>query len=157
MKSQLPLDISQELNKVLELDERIINFRKEPWSFYKRNRWVILTTKRIYLIKKIFFGMSFDIIQIWLANAHFELVEGIIFDTIYIRVSSEPEHIINFLPTQRASTVDFFEEIQKTREGEPEGAIEAKAELEALAKVFYEKIITKNEYEKKKKEILDKL
>jgi hypothetical protein len=153
----LPKDISKELDQVLESDERVIDFRKEPWSFYKRNRWVVLTNKRIYLIKKIFFGISYDIIQIILGMAHFEMVEGIVFDTIFIRVTSEPEHIIQFFPSERQRTVAFFEEIEKAREGDPETEVVTRAELEALTKVFYEKLITKKEYEKKKRELLDKL
>lgn len=154
---KLPKDIVEKLDHALEPDEHIIDFRKEPWSFYKRNRWVILTNKRVYLIKKVFFGLSFDIIQILLGQGHFELVEGIVFDTIFIRVSSEPEHIIQFFPSERKKTVEFFEKIEKAREGEPEGSIVVQAEIEALAQIFYEKLITKKEYEKKKKELLDKL
>ncbi|MDO8507660.1 MAG: hypothetical protein Q7S53_03785 [bacterium] len=154
---KLPKDIAAKLDHALEFDEHILDFRKEPWSLYKRNRWVVLTSKRIYLIKKVFFGMSFDIIQILLGQGHFELVEGIVFDTIFIRVSSEPEHIIQFFPSERKKTVDFFEKIEKAREGDPEATVVTQAELEALAQIFYEKLITKKEYEKKKKELLDKL
>ncbi|MEK7447212.1 MAG: hypothetical protein AAB632_00180 [Patescibacteria group bacterium] len=154
---KIPKDIDKELKKFMEPDERFIDFRKEPWSFYKRNRWVILTGKRIYLIKKVFFGFSFDIIQILISDAHLEFVEGIILDTIFIRVSSEPEHIIQFFSSDRDSTIEFFRKIEKKREGEPEGSIVAQAELEALAQVFYEKLITKEEYEEKKKELMDKL
>lgn len=153
----LPPDIAHQLDLVLEPDEEPIDFRKEPWSFYKRNRWVVLTTKRVYLIKKVFFGSSFDIKQVKLADAHFEVVEGILLDTLYIRVSSEPEHIINFFPTERNSTIEFFEEIEKARESEPEENIEAQAELQALAKTFYEHVITEEEYESEKKKIMDKL
>lgn len=153
----LPYDIEKEIKKFIESDEKLIDFRKEPWSFYKRNRWVVLTNKRIYLIKKYFFGISFDVIQIVLAQAHFEMLEGIMLDTIYIRVSGEGEHILNFPPTKRESTIDFFEEIERMREGEPEASVAAQAELEALAQIFYENIITKEEYDKKKKELMDKL
>lgn len=154
---KIPKDISEELKKFMEPDEKLIDFRKEHWSFYKRNRWVVLTNKRIYLIKKILFGAMFDIIQILISDAHFEFVEGIIFDTIFIRVSSEPEHIIQFFPLDRDSTIEFFKKIEKAREGEPEGGIVAQAELEALAHIFYEKKITKEEYDEKKKELMDKL
>lgn len=140
----------------MEPDEELIDFRSEPWSFYKRRRWTILTSKRLYLVKKIFFGISYDIVQIILPEATFEMLEGILLDTIYVR-SSAGEHVINFLPTERENTIKFFRELEKTREGEPEENFEAQAELEALAKVFYEKAISKKEYEKKKKEILDKL
>lgn len=154
---KLPKDISEELKKFMEPDERFVDFRKEPWSFYKRNRWVVLTSKRIYLIKKVFFGTIFDTIQILLGQAHLEMVEGIMFDTIFIRVSSEPEHIIQFFSSDRDSTIEFFRKIEKNREGETEGDIVAHAELEALAQVFYEKQITKEEYDEKKKELMDKL
>ncbi|RJO60097.1 hypothetical protein C4544_07075 [candidate division WS5 bacterium] len=153
---ELPKDISNELKKFMEPDENLVDFRSEPWSFYKRRRWAILTSKRLYLIKKIFFGVSFDVVQIILPEATFEMLEGILLDTVYIRESAG-EHIVNFLPTKRESTIKFFRQLEKTREGEPEGNVEAQAELEALAKVFYEKHISKKEYENKKKEILDKL
>jgi len=155
--NELPKDIERELRRIMEPDERLIDFRKEPWSLYKRHRWVILTSQRVYLIKKVFFGISFDIIQIILAQAHLEMVEGIVLDTIYIRVTSEPEHILNFSPTERARTLIFFEEIEKAREGDPEARVVAQAELEALARVFYENVISKEEYEEKKRELLKKM
>ncbi len=158
---ELPKDIARELERFSESDEWLIEFRKEPWSLYKRNRWVILTNKRIYLVKKIFFGLSFDTIQILLAMAHFEMVEGIVFDTIYLRVTSEPEHIIQFFPMDRESTLEFFDKMEKTRDATPEKQREEKEaahiELEALAKTFYENAITREEYEEKKKGLIDKL
>lgn len=153
---KLPKDINTELRKVMEPDEKVVDFRKEPWSYYKRNRWVILTTKRLYLIKKIFYGITFDIIEILLASATFEMIEGIIFDTIYVKGSSDKQ-TVQFFSSHRGETLQFFKEIEKSREGEPEGAVIAKAELEALANIFYEKLITREEYEKKKKELMDKL
>ncbi len=162
----LPNDISRELSNLLEYDEKPVDFRKEPWSFYKRNRWVVLTSKRVYLIKKIYFGISFDITQVILAMAHFEMVEGILFDTLYIRIPVEGEHIINFFHTQRGSTLKFLAEMEKARdqqvaalEGRREEGqkIIARAELEALAKTFYENKITSKEYEAKKKRLIDKL
>lgn len=162
----LPNDISRELAKVIEYDEKPVDFRKEPWSFYKRNRWVVLTDKRVYLIKKVFFGVSFDIEQAVLPMAHFEMVEGILLDTIYIRVTSESEHILNFLPTERLSTVKFLDEIEEMREKQADRQkqekeetkkIAARTELEALARTFYENKITSEEYEEKKKDLLRKL
>ena len=162
----LPKDISEELAKFLEDDERPIDFRKEPWSYYKRNRWVILTDKRVYLIKKAFFGMSYDIKQIILSMAHFEMVEGVLLDTIYIRVPSEGEHIINFFPTDRRITLAFLEEVEKMREKQTEKQqaetkeaekTATRVELETLAKTFYENLISSEEYERKKKDLLRKL
>jgi len=156
-------DIRREFEEIKEVDEDFVDFRKEPWSFFKRNRWAVLTTKRLYLVKKIFFGISFDIKQITIKDSHFEFIEGIIFDTIYIRVSSEGplakggEHTLNFFPTERQSTHEFLQEIEKTREGESEGSVVAQAELEALARTFYENAISREEYEKKKAELLKKL
>ncbi len=161
----LPKDIAKELARFLEDDEKPIDFRKEPWSFYKRNRWVILTSKRLYLIKRVFFGLSFDIIQIVLSGANFEMIEGVIMDTIYIR-DSTGERMINFFPSVRESTIRFVNEIEKARdemfrdlekEQEEREKTAAKTELEALARTFYENKITSEEYEFKKKRLIDKL
>lgn len=162
----LPEDINNQLDRVLEYDERPINFRKEPWSYYKRNRWVVLTNKRVYLIKKVFFGVSYDIKQIVLSAAHFEMNEGILLDTIYIRVPSEGEHILNFFPTERESTIEFFDLMEENRDRQSQVKKEerelnkkrvAMAEMEALAKTFYENKISSQEYEKKKNDLMKKL
>ncbi len=161
----LPKDISKELTKFLEDDEKPIDFRKEPWSYYKRNRWVVLTNKRIYLIKRTFFGLSFDITQIILSAANFEMIEGVIMDTVYIR-DTTGEHIINFFPSVREGIIQFVSEIEKTRDEmfsdlkeakEDKEKTAAKTELEALARTFYENKISSQEYEAKKKGLIDKL
>ncbi len=162
----LPNDISKELARFLEDDEKPIDFRKEPWSYFKRSRWVVLTNRNIYLIKKIFFGFSFDITQIVLMQSHFEMIEGVLLDTIYIRVPSEGEHVINFFSGERDNTMRLFREIEEARENllretsskeETSRKLIARAELEALARTFYENKITSKEYEKKKKNLIDRL
>ncbi len=162
----IPKDIQGELSKVLEFDEKPIDFRKEPWSFYKRNRWVVLTNKRVYLIKKMLFGLTFDITQIVLERSNFEMIEGVILDTIYIMITGSVYFVINFLPKDRERTIEFFERIEKARDSQMENGrqveeasqkMAARAELEALAKTFYENKISSDEYNKKKKKLIDRL
>ena len=93
------------------------------------------------------------------------MIEGVIMDTIYIR-DSTGERMINFFPSVRESTIRFVNEIEKARdemfrdlekEQEEREKTAAKTELEALARTFYENKITSEEYEFKKKRLIDKL
>jgi len=155
--NQLPKVIGEHVEGVLEPNERILDFIVEPWSYVKGRRWTILTNRRIILVKNRFFTYDmFTLIK--LINVNLDIKEGPLFDSIFI---SYFDHKFNlqFYSLNRDKTLKFFHSVAEAieRVSSPSAENLIFDELEHLAKVFNAKIISEEEYERKRKDLLDRL
>ncbi len=161
MDIRLPSKIQAHLDDVLEEGERVIDAVKEPWSYFKWHRWTVLTDRRIIVIVRWPFGVSYDVWPMYLGALSVDMNEGIVFDTIFVDYYAQ-KFRLQFFTKKRKRTVSFFRGINKqlilhNPASRRKAAEDVVKEMEGLAKVFHEKIITQEEYDKKKKELMDKL
>ncbi len=161
MKILLPSGVRNQLISVLDQGEKIVDAVKEPWSYVKWQRWTILTDRRMICIIRWPFGISYDIWPMYLGALSADMNEGVIFDTIFVDYYGQ-KFRLQFFRKNRKRTVQFFCEMNRqlilhnpsSRRKATASVVE---EMEQLAQVFHEKIITREEYDEKKKELMDKL
>lgn len=161
MNITLPGRVQDHLDDVLEEGERVIDAVKEPWSYTKWHRWTVLTDRRIIVVIKWPLGISYDVWPMYLGALSADMNEGIVFDTIYVDYFAQ-KFRLQFFTKKRKRTVQFFRQINRQMilhnpESRGKAIEDVVGELESLAQVFHEKIITKEEYDRKKKELMDKL
>jgi len=157
----LPKKVQAQLDEVLEDDEETVDARKEPWSYTTWHRWTVLTDRRLIVIIRWPFGITYDVWPLYLKSLSVDMKEGFFFDTIYADYYTQ-KFKFEFPSRDRKKTMQFFHEINNqimhpkvSKDGHK--TEEVINEFEALAKIFYEKAISKEEYEKKKKELIDEL
>jgi hypothetical protein len=160
MKIILPRKIQEHLDGVLEVDERVIDVVKEPWSYTKWHRWTILTNIRIILIIRWPFGLSHDVWPLYLRALSIDMNEGVIFDTIYLDYFGQ-KFKLQFFEKHRKETLKFFQEVNRqfmlfNPTVEKEKNVGIVNEMDTLSKIFYHKMITREEYERRKRELIDK-
>lgn len=160
MKIILPRKIQEHLDGVLEVDERVIDAVKEPWSYTKWHRWTILTNIRIILIIRWPFGLSHDVWPLYLRALSIDMNEGVIFDTIYLDYFGQ-KFKLQFFEKHRKETLKFFQEVNRqfmlfNPTVEKEKNVGIVNEMDTLSKIFYHKMITREEYERRKRELIDK-
>lgn len=157
---ELPKSIQTQVDEVLEDGEEILDAIKEPWSLYKNTRWTVLTNERLIIVRRTIGGFTYDVYPLHLSSVIIDMNEGLIFfDTIYIDYYDQ-KFALQFFKKHRKRTWQFFHEINRQK-ALPEKVNQEKQEifkeLEGLGKIFYEKKITKEEYDEKKKELVNKL
>jgi len=161
MNIKLPKKVQEHLDDVLEEGEKLVDAVKEPWSYAKWQRWTVLTDRRIILIIKWPLGLTYDVWPMYLGALSVDLKEGVMYDTIFVDYYGQ-KFSLQFFSSHRKETMQFFCEINHqlvlhnpaSRRKATEDVVK---EMEGLAQVFHEKIITQEEYERKKKELMDKL
>lgn len=161
MNIKLPKRVQSHLDDVLEESEKVVDIVKEPWSYAKWHRWTVLTDRRIIVLVRWPFGISHDVWPMYLGALSVDMNEGVIFDTIFVDYFAQ-KFRLQFFTKNRKRTVHFFREINRqlilhNPASRRKAASEVVEELESLAQVFHEKIITKEEYDRKKKDLMDKL
>ena len=160
MKMKLPRGVQKRLDEILEEGEIIIDVLKEPWSYVKWHRWSVLTDRRIILIIRWPFGFSYDVWPLYLRALSIDMNEGVIFDSIYLDYFGQ-KFKLQFFERHRKRTIKFFCEVNKqfmlfNPTGSQEKNVGLVNEMDNLAKIFYHKMITKEEYDRRKQELIEK-
>ncbi|RJO60096.1 hypothetical protein C4544_07070 [candidate division WS5 bacterium] len=159
-RAKIPKGVQKHLDEIMDQGEVVISSLKEPWSFAKWYRWSILTDRRIFLIIRWPFGISYDVWPLYLRALSVDMNEGIVFDTIYLDYFGQKFQLKIFVKN-RKKTLGFFREVNRlimefnptADKDRSRGLIN---EIENLSKIFYHKQITQEEYERRKREILEK-
>ncbi len=160
METKLPKGIRRHLDEILENGEIFVYAVKEPWSYVKWHRWSILTDRRIIIIIKWPFGFSYDVWPLYLRALSIDMNEGVVFDSIYLDYFGQ-KFQLKFFTKDRKKTVEFFCKVNKqfmefNPSTEQDKSVGLVNEMENLSKIFYHKIITKEEYDRRKKDLIDK-
>lgn len=160
MQTKLPKDVQKHIDEILDKGEFIMASLKEPWSYTKWYRWSILTDRRIFLIIRWPLGLSYDVWPLYLRALSIDMNEGVVFDSIYLDYFGQ-KFQLKLFAKDRKKTLGFFREVNRLiMEFNPTADKDRNLglinEIENLSKIFYHKLITEEEYERRKREILEK-
>ena len=161
MENLLPKRMKKQLDVVLDEGERVADIVKEVWSYTKWYRWTILTDRRIIIIIRWPLGLSYDIWPMYLGALSADMNEGVVFDTIFIDYYGQ-KFKLQFFSKHRKRTLQFFQEINHqlilhNPASRRQATTDAIEKMEQLAKVFHDHIISQEEYDQKKRELMEKL
>ena len=162
INKKLPSQLAIRIKNYLHSHEKILDFMKEVWVPRYDISWVILTNERIIVASRRIFEYRF--VDYHLNNLDIDLVLGFPFDTIQLEAIGK-KYDGHFYSFRRNRNLAFFEQIEKrVEEIEAEEKGEKKKEecppvetLKELADLMKQGIITEEEFEKKKKELLEKM
>lgn len=159
----LPSRLTERLKNYLHSHEKILDFMKEVWVPRYDISWIILTNERVIVATRKIFEYKF--VDYALKNLDIDLTLGFPFDTIMLEAVGK-KYTGHFYSFRRGKNLEFFEQIEKKLE-EREGTTKEKKEekeeyppvetLKELADLKEQGIITEEEFNKKKKELLEKL
>lgn len=157
--SKLPLDVQTSLKRYLHTHEVVLSFLQEVWVARIDVSWVILTNERVVIATRKLFNVSFA--DYSLKSLDIDISLGFPFDTVDLESFSK-KYTGHFYWFNRERTLKFIEDIERRmEEGESNNQplLEEKKSsqldvLKELAELQKQGIITKEEFEKKKKQIL---
>lgn len=160
MISKLPKDLAESLKEYLQKDEKVYDALEEVYVLRFDFRWTVLTNERIIVATKRILDYNFKDYPLNILDIDVDL--GFFFDILEFRMPSKV-YTAHFYSFNRNLNLKFFHEIEKKlrevrlNEKVDDNDYKVADKLRDLKKLYQEEIITKEEYNEKKKELLKRL
>ncbi|MCL5093769.1 MAG: hypothetical protein M1355_01415 [Patescibacteria group bacterium] len=159
-KGKMPEKLYNSLKSYLDQDEKMIDILRETFVPHFDFRWLVLTNKSVIIAIRELFNYKF--VDFHLRNIDINLEYGFLYDQLEFG-SMGKNYRAQFYVFQRGKTLDFFKKMKeqakiisegKEKKKPPSDPIEL---IKELTKLLKRGIITKQEFEKKKEELLKKI
>lgn len=159
MINKPPDDLMESLKEYLHKGEKLHDAIEEVYVLNFDFSWVLLTDERIIVSTKRLFDYNFKDYQ--LSSLDIDISLGFFFDVLEFRIPAKV-YTSHFYRFNRKNTLKFFHEVEKKISEEKEGDDKEEKEkpsdrLRELNYLLKEGLLTKEEFEKKRKKILKEL